>query len=42
MVPGVKDSFQIESRSIGYYEGNNKIAYTVDENTGTMRMEVLN
>ena len=41
VVPGVENSFQIESRTIGYYEGSNKVGYTVDENTGTMRMEVL-
>ena len=40
VVPGIPDSFQIESRSIGYYEGNNKVLYTVDENTGRMNMEV--
>jgi hypothetical protein len=44
MVPGIAKSFQIESRSIGYYdivEGKNcKIWYTVDEMTGKMTMEV--
>ena len=38
MVPGIKESFTIESRSIGYYEGNNKVWYTVDENTGVMKI----
>jgi len=46
MIPGVDESFQIESRSIGYYDvidGNNcKVWYTVDENTGQMIMEVIN
>ena len=32
--------FRIESRSIGYYDGNNKVWYTVNENTGKMKMEV--
>jgi len=41
MVPGVAESFVVESRSIGYYEGNQKIWYTVDEFTGQMKMEVV-
>ena len=40
VVPGVAESFVIESRSIGYYEGNKKVWYTVDEFTGQMKMEV--
>ena len=40
IVPGAPDSFMIESRSIGYYEGNKKVWYTVDESTGQMKMEV--
>jgi hypothetical protein len=40
VIPNIKDSFQIESRSIGYYESTNKVMYTVDEHTGRMRMEV--
>lgn len=44
MIPGVAKSFQIESRSIGYYDvvdGKNcKVWYTVDEMTGKMKMEV--
>ena len=40
VVPGVQDSFMIESRSIGYYEENKKVWYTVDEFTGQMKMEV--
>lgn len=38
MVPGFPESFCIESRSIGYYEGNTKVWYTVDENTGVMNI----
>lgn len=41
MVPGVAESFVVESRSIGYYEGNQKVWYTVDEFTGQMKMEVI-
>jgi len=40
IVPGFKESFTIESRSIGYYEGNKKVWYTVDEFTGRMTMSV--
>ena len=40
VVPGVPESFSIESRSIGYYEGNKKVWYTVNESTGQMKMEV--
>jgi len=40
-IPGDPTSFRIESRSIGYYEGNKKIWYTVDEFTGRMKMEVF-
>jgi len=46
MVPGVAASFQVESRSIGYYDvidGKNcKVWYTVDEMSGRMTMEVQN
>ena len=46
MIPAVKDSFQVESRSIGFYdvvEGKTvKIWYTVNEFTGKMTMEVQN
>ena len=46
MVPGVKESFKIEARTIGYYdvvEGKGcKVSYTVDEDTGKMKMEVKN
>jgi len=39
-VPGDPSSFRIESRSIGYYEGAQKVWYTVDEHTGKMDMTV--
>ena len=41
VVSGIPDSFRVESRTIGYYDGYNKVAYTVDEFTGRMKMEVL-
>ena len=40
VIPSIPNSFRIESRTIGYYEDTNKILYTVDENTGRMKMEV--
>lgn len=46
VVPGISDSFQIESRSIGYYDMDGdkpiKVWYTVNEFTGKMNMEVKN
>ena len=39
-VPGIPESFRVESRTVGYYEGQSKVMYTVDENTGRMKMEV--
>lgn len=44
VTPGVVDSFQIESRSIGYYDlvddKTIMVWYTVNEFTGKMTMEV--
>jgi hypothetical protein len=46
VIPGIANSFQIESRSIGYYdvidEKPVKVWYTVNEFTGKMKMEVQN
>lgn len=39
MVPG-GGGFMVESRSIGFFQGNKKIFYTVDEFTGQMKMEI--
>ena len=39
VAPGGGD-FIVLSRSIGFYEGNKKIFYTVDEFTGQMKIEV--
>jgi len=41
MIPGIQESFVIESRSVGYYDDNHKVWYTVDEFTGQMKMEVV-
>ena len=40
IVPGVKESFQIEKRTIGYYEGAEKVNYTVNEFTGEFKITV--
>ena len=40
VIPGVPGSFQVESRSIGYYDGPTKVWYTVNESTGVMKMTV--
>lgn len=39
-IPGYTDSFRVESRTIGYYDGSSKVMYTVDEDTGKMHVEV--
>jgi len=41
VVPGVPESFRVESRTIGFYEGAKKVCYTVDENTGQFKLEVI-
>lgn len=38
--PNTPGSFRIESRSIGYYDTDCKVWYTVDESTGQMTMSV--
>lgn len=40
IIPNIPESFCIESRSIGYYETNQKVWFTVDEATGRMTLEV--
>ena len=41
MVPGIAESFRVERRCIGYYDGAKKIHYVVDEATGKFNMEVV-
>ncbi len=41
MVPGIQESFRIERRTIGFYEGAKKICYHVEEDTGLFKMEVI-
>jgi len=41
VVPGIADSFRIERRTIGFYEGANKVCYHVEESTGRFSMEVI-
>ena len=40
MIPGRSDTIRVEKRSIGYYDGNSKVWYTVDEYTGVMNISV--
>ncbi len=40
VVPGSQESFRIEKRGIGYYEGSTKVLYTVNEATGEFKMVV--
>lgn len=40
VVPGCQQSFQVEKRSIGYYEGKEKISYVINEFTGDCRIVV--
>ena len=42
MVPGVQESFRVEKRTIGYYEGAEKVSYTVNEATGEFKMSIDN
>ncbi len=42
MVPGIQESFRVERRTIGFYEGAEKICYHVEEDTGRFSMEVIN
>lgn len=41
VVPGIPESFRIERRTVGFYEGSNKICYTVEEDTGRFYLEVI-
>ena len=40
MVPGIEESFQVEQRTIGFYEGATKVHYIVDELTGQFTTKV--
>lgn len=41
VVPGIAESFRVERRCIGYYEGATKVCYMVDENTGKFEIKVI-
>jgi len=41
MAPGIQESFRLERRTIGFYEGAEKICYHIDEITGKFSMEVI-
>lgn len=40
-VPGIPESFRLERRTIGFYEGSNKVCYHVNELTGKFEIEVI-
>ncbi len=42
IMPGVIDSLRIEKTTIGYYDGASKVCYTIDEQTGSFSIKVLN
>jgi hypothetical protein len=42
VVPGIAQSFRIERRTIGFYEGATKVCYHVEEGSGKFSMEVIN
>lgn len=42
VVPGFAESFQVEQRTIGFYEGADKVHYTIDEHTGKFTIKVTN
>jgi hypothetical protein len=39
-IPGCSESFRVEHRCIGYYEGSKKIFYSINEHTGEFSMFV--
>lgn len=40
VVPGFNNSFVVEERGIGFYEGSSKVLYTVNEFTGVFKIKV--
>lgn len=40
MVPGFAESFQVDTRTVGFYEGATKVHYTVDEFSGAFAIKV--
>ena len=42
MSPGIKESFRVEETTIGYYEGADKVYYTINELTGKFSIKVIN
>ena len=42
VVPGIDESFQVEQRTIGFYEGADKVYYTIDERSGQFNIKVTN
>ena len=40
-IPGIPESFRLERRTIGFYEGSKKVSYNIDEFTGKLTLEVV-
>lgn len=40
-IPGIPESFRLERRTVGFYEGSKKVSYNVDEFTGRFTLEVV-
>jgi len=40
-IPGIPESFRLERRAIGFYEGSKKVTYNIDEFTGRFTLEVV-
>lgn len=40
-VPGIPESFRLERRTVGFYEGSKRVSYNVDEFTGKFTIEVI-
>ena len=38
--PGFPESFQVERRCVGYYEGSDKVCYIINEWTGELKIKV--
>lgn len=40
MIPCINESFRVEKRRIGYYEGDTKVVYELDEFSGEMKIKL--
>lgn len=40
-IPGIPESLRLEARMIGFYEGNKKVIYELNEFTGEMKLKII-